>query len=400
VEETGEKGKYKVTQNRYLAAGDVKPEDNETIWPIFLGVSSQSHPEPKFIEFNTRSSVIVVNVNSETEWVKFNAGQTGLFRVRYSAPLLQRLGANISSLLPGDKAGIQSDAFALAISGDLPLTDYLQLLSHYQNETNDTVWTDILTNLSSIRKLFGDSPSKPYLDKFVLQVCNKIGTDLGWSSAPGEDESRQSLRGVVLNTMGACGDASIVEEAKKRWTTFLADKESLPADLQGCVFSLVVLAGGEEEYNQMISLYKISTLPAQKVTALRCIGASRNPDLIKKGLEYMMSDEVRMQDRFILLLTLSGSSVGRQICWDYVKQNWDSVAEKFSHNLLPRVISYTCENFTTLEKAKDVEEFFAQHKAEGTERTIAQTLECIHSNVSILHRNEESVVNYLQKYSN
>jgi len=232
----------------------------------------------------------------------------------------------------------------------------------------------------------------------LLQVSNNIKHNLGWDTVPGEDESRQSLRGVVLNIRGNCGDASVIQEAKKRWAGFLSDRNSLPADLQSCVFNLAILSGGEEEFNQMINVYKTATLPAQKTTALRCLGVSRNVDLIKKGLEYMMSDEVRMQDRFILLFSLSGSPIGRQICWEFVKHNWSTIAEKFSHNLLPRVISYTCEDFTTIEKAKDVEAFFTVHKVPGTERTIAQTLESISANAAILSRNEKNVVSWLEKF--
>jgi len=313
-------------------------------------------------------------------------------------PTPPKIGYQSCILSPGDRAGIQSDAFALAISGDLPLSEYLQLLHHYQNEANDTVWTDLFSNLSSLRRLFSESACNSNLEKFILSVSNKIKHDLGWDTVPGEDESRQSLRGVVLNIRGNCGDESVVQEAKKRWVGFLTDRNSLPADLQSCVFYLAILSGGDAEFNQMISVYKTATLPAQKTTALRCLGVSKNPELIKKGLEYMMSDEVRMQDRFILLFSLSGSSTGRKICWDYVKQNWDLIAEKFSHNLLPRVICYTCEDFTTIEKAKDVEAFFSTHKVDGTERTIAQTLESIHSNAAILSRNERDVTSWLEKF--
>uniref|UniRef100_A0A6B2KY43 Aminopeptidase n=1 Tax=Arcella intermedia TaxID=1963864 RepID=A0A6B2KY43_9EUKA len=395
VEETGQPGKLKITQNRYLAAGDVKPEENETIWPILLGVSTQSHPDIKYVELNTKEAVIDVDVSSNTEWIKLNAGQTGLYRVQYSAALFKRLGDNLSALSARDRAGLQNDAFALAIAGSISVVDYLELVSKFTEETNDTVWSDIFANLAVVRKLF-DSPS---MEKFVLKLVSKIGGELGWSGKPGEDESRSSLRGSVIATLGAVGDVAVIEEAKKRWTAFLSDKNSLPADLQSGVFYLVAKNGGEAEINQMIEVYKTSTLPAQKVTALRSIGSSRNPELIKKGLEYMMSEEVRMQDRFILLAALASSKVGRDICWDYVKQNWSLLEVKISHNLLPRIISYTCEDFSTPEKAKEVEDFFSQHKVHGTERTIAQTIESINSNTAIHSRNVAQVSKYLEQFN-
>lgn len=112
----------------------------------------------------------------------------------------------------------------------------------------------------------------------------------------------------------------------------------------------------------------------------------------------MMTEEVRMQDRFILLSALASTADGREFCWNYVKANWKLFEEKFSHNLLPRVISLTCENFTTSDKAKDVEAFFAQHKVDGIERTVAQTVESILSNENIYLRNVMPLGTFLEPY--
>jgi len=65
---------------------------------------------------------------------------------------------------------------------------------------------------------------------------------------------------------------------------------------------------------------------------------------------------------------------------------------------LPRVISFSCENFTTKEKAKEVEHFFGEHKVQGTERTVAQSIESILSNAQILERSEGAVTDWLKGY--
>jgi len=395
VSETEQLGRLKVVQNRYLAAGDVKPGENDTIWPILIGVSTQCEPLIQFVEVNSREAFIDVKVKSPKEWIKLNSGQTGLFRVQYSSHLLQNLAENIYALSDRDRTGLVNDAFAFAIAGNTPIPEYLNLLLKFQQETNDTVWGDILNSLSTIRKIF----TVKQLDKYVLQLVSTIGKDLGWDPKPGESESRAALRGYVLSTLGSCGDAAVIEEAKNRFKKFVADRGSLPADLQGAVFTLAITGGGEEEINQMIQVYKSSTLPAQKVSALRCIGCSRNPDLIKKGVEYMMTDEVRMQDRFILLSSLASSGDGREFCWEYVKQHWKQFEEKFSHNLLPRVISLTCENFKSVDKAKDVEDFFAAHKVPGIERTVAQTIESISANATIYNRNVIPITQFLEPYN-
>jgi aminopeptidase N len=393
VTETEEPGKLKVRQNRFLATGDVTPAEDETIWPIELGIATQSSPNVKFIEFNTREAVIPVDVKSPNEWIKINANQTGLFRVQYSSELLKKLSNNLSALNERDRTGIASDSFAFAYAGSIHVVDYLPLLLKYSDETSQTVWSDILGQVGTIRSLL---PSQA-LNNFVLRVISVIAKSLGWDPKPDESESTSTLRGVILSTLGSCGDESVIKEAKVRFQKFLADPNSLPADLQGAVFFLTVSGGGEEEFNQMIKVYQSATLPAQKVSALRNVGSTRDLNLIKKGMEFLISDQVRAQDKVYLLTSLASTGQGREFVWDYFKQNFKMFQEKFSTSLLNNAIKI-CSGFNTEEKEKDVKDFFDSHTLPGTERTIAQTIETIHSNTVFTNRNAEEIKKFLQPY--
>jgi len=147
----------------------------------------------------------------------------------------------------------------------------------------------------------------------------------------------------------------------------------------------------------MIQVYKSATLPAQKISALRNVGSSRDINLIKKGMEFLISDEVRAQDKVYLLSSLASSGPGREFVWDYFKQNFKTFQEKFSPSLLNSAIRI-CSGFNTTEKAKDVESFFASHIITGAERTIAQTIESIHSNTLFTTRNADELNKFLQPY--
>jgi puromycin-sensitive aminopeptidase len=58
------------------------------------------------------------------EWIKFNSGQSGVYRVQYSPTLLKKLIPAIASnsLEAVDRLGIQNDAFALAYAGHISLS--------------------------------------------------------------------------------------------------------------------------------------------------------------------------------------------------------------------------------------------------------------------------------------
>ena len=66
--------------------------------------------------------------------------------------------------------------------------------------------------------------------------------------------------------------------------------------------------------------------------------------------------------------------------------------------IIARIVSITTEDFTTLDKARDVESFFEAHPAPAAERTIRQSLERIRSNALWLERDGESIEKWLEAY--
>ena len=73
-------------------------------------------------------------LQSTTDWVKLNAGQTGFFRVQYPLPLwgsLIRAAGQVSEGEPAlpaiDFAGLLDDAWALNLAGRLPIHVFLNL---------------------------------------------------------------------------------------------------------------------------------------------------------------------------------------------------------------------------------------------------------------------------------
>lgn len=61
-----------------------------------------------------------------------------------------------------------------------------------------------------------------------------------------------------------------------------------------------------------------------------------------------------------------------------------------------RLVKYVCENFSTEEKAQEVEQFFKDHPYPGTERTVQQACESIRLNVEWLKRDYQDIKTFLQ----
>lgn len=129
-----EPGQISIKQNRFLLTGDVKPEEDETVWWIPLGL--KSGPEAKFhktAELSVREDTIR---EIDDSFYKINADQTGIYRVNYPPERLGKLGAARATLSNEDKIGLIGDAAALAVSGQGTTAAFLSLVENFSDETN------------------------------------------------------------------------------------------------------------------------------------------------------------------------------------------------------------------------------------------------------------------------
>lgn len=84
-------------------------------------------------------------------------------------------------------------------------------------------------------------------------------------------------------------DEDTVAEARKRFAKHVNTGASLPADLRSACYKTVLRAGGAEEYNTMLKLYRSADLHEEKDRISRALGAAKDPELLKKVLEFSVS---------------------------------------------------------------------------------------------------------------
>jgi aminopeptidase N len=387
-------GKFRATQKRFLNSGVASAEDDTALWWINLAVSVNGKVHP--ITFKTKSHEFEIAEAGSAPFVKFNSGQSGVYRVQYSAELAQQLAKHVPELSAVDRLGLQNDAFALAKAGLIPLSQALALAQQFTNEEKYPVWADLSANLGEVQAIFSAEQSYPSLQKFVAQLFKPIYKKLGWDAVPGENDLNKLLRAVVINNLAS--DEEVAAEAKKRFEAYVKDESSLAADLRDVVLKIVMRNGDQAEYDTMVKLYENASTPEDKIRTLRSISLTKKPELLKKTIEYAMSSgKVRDQDFYVPIMGVASTAAGREICWDFVRNSWNDLKKKFGNTqfLLNRIISFAAADFTTVERAEEVEKFFADKDQTGIERTIKQTVETIRSHASFLTRARDDTAKWL-----
>jgi len=273
-----------VRQNRFLETGDVKDEDDQTIYPVRLCLRTK-HGVDNELLLTEREQDYKIAPN-DFEFFKLNAGHSGIFRTAYSAERLVNLSqAAEKGLLPvEDRAGLVSDARALASAGHQGTADLLTLLTSFENETEFLVWQQVLSAIESIQKTWGYQ--RPDIKLALVSFCRKLVTakahDLGWEFEGGENDGHtiHQFKAMMLESAGLSGEDKVISAARHLFERSLnGDLAAIHPAIRGAVNNIVLENGGSKEYEIILKRYESASTSDAKIVALRALGHAKDPDL-------------------------------------------------------------------------------------------------------------------------
>eukprot|EP00527_Entomoneis_sp_CCMP2396_P000949 CAMPEP_0198141638 /NCGR_PEP_ID=MMETSP1443-20131203/4617_1 /TAXON_ID=186043 /ORGANISM="Entomoneis sp., Strain CCMP2396" /LENGTH=389 /DNA_ID=CAMNT_0043804445 /DNA_START=21 /DNA_END=1190 /DNA_ORIENTATION=- len=347
-----------------------------------------------------KTATITIKLSGDKDdWIKLNTGQQVPMRVLLTSTMIQRLepairpGGQLSAI---DRASLVNDAYALVKAGHQSPQTMMQLLVNYKNEESYIVWkslADVLNGLDSV--LSEDDVLHQKYQEFARALILPLSARVGWEASESDDHVTTLLRVVMIQLLSSfCAqDESVQKEAKRRFDLFWKnpmDMQALPSDYRAAVFSIVLQNGDLALYNQIKSYYLTAHNTAEAKLVLSSLGSINDVDLKWATMEWATSGEIKLQDFFYLMGSVSRSNKqGRNVAWKYFTQEFDKIQKMLataSPSLMNAVIVLCCGAGATHEKASAVESFFQQHSHQliGNDRKIAQTVESLQTNAQFL----------------
>ncbi|MEW6721710.1 MAG: ERAP1-like C-terminal domain-containing protein, partial [Candidatus Micrarchaeota archaeon] len=145
------------------------------------------------------------------------------------------------------------------------------------------------------------------------------------------------------------------------------------------------------KFERLLGMYKGDGAPEERVTALQALGMAGNGKMIERALGLSLSDDVRLQDSYIIMGSVAGSNpLGRLHYKDWALGNWKAFLARYdpaSHMLKGCVQSF---GMLADRKSKaELEAFFADETNIRDDIKVAsrQTIERIAANVAFVERN-------------
>ncbi|KAI9880636.1 MAG: Aminopeptidase 2 mitochondrial, partial [Watsoniomyces obsoletus] len=192
-----------VKQNRFLRTGDVKPEEDEVLFPVILGLRTKKGIDEELMLTKREQTF---KLSDGLDFYKLNADHSALFRTNYTPDRLSKLGeaAQAGLLTVEDRAGMIADAGVLASSGYGKTSGILSLLESFNTETEFVVWNEILARINAVRNtwMFEDDAVKDALKAFQLQLCSKKAHELGWEFREDEDHILSQFKSLMFGSAG------------------------------------------------------------------------------------------------------------------------------------------------------------------------------------------------------
>ncbi|XP_017845078.2 LOW QUALITY PROTEIN: glutamyl aminopeptidase [Drosophila busckii] len=405
---------FTFTQQRFLSnkasyEETVEPTEFGYKWtvPITYYLDSSKADEISSIIFSYDSDSVSVRVAENVKWIKLNVHQMGFYRVNYEASIWEQITkqliADHKRFDIADRAQLLNDAFALADASQISYNVSLEMTAYLSSEEDFVPWYVAASKLVALKKTLMYSESYASYLTYARSLLTNVYKNVGWT-VDANNHLKNRLRVSVLNAACSLGVGDCLKEAAERFNKWIANPSAAtrPApDLREIVYHYgMQQANTEASWEKLLAIYQEETDPSEKVKIMFGLTGVSDGQLLYRLLE-LANDEsiVRSQDYHTCVQYIAANPVGESIVWDYYRENWVQLAERFGLNdrYFGRLIASITSGFASEVKLEEVQEFYKKQPESGAGAgSRHQAIETIKYNMNWLQENSADISSWLK----
>lgn len=152
----------------------------------------------------------------------------------------------------------------------------------------------------------------------------------------------------------------------------------------------------ESDWENVWNRYRAEKDATEKSKLMAALTSTESTSLISKLIDYSNDSNIIDNENFFSVQQsiASNSEIGRSMVWDYIKENWNNLVERFTLNdrRLGNYVSSVVSGFKQSSQLQDVEKFFQLNSEAGAGATARKrAIENIKNNIDWLAKNREEV---------
>lgn len=372
-----------VAQSRFFLSMD-SSLSRDMSWTLPVCLKTTASPICRVLTPEDRSIPIPMDVGVPVLYV--NAGGKGYYRTAYTPSQYSEIVAKAeTSLTPPERIGLLGDRWALVQSGQGNIGGYLDLVLALKADPNAAVLDTAHQQMQKVDAEIASGDDRNAFHTILQQEFEPVYRALGVPEK-GESFDRQQLRAIVFEILGDARDPAVLAEAQALTSrTFVVDNKkdkTLDPTLADAAVLVSSRYGDDALYDKVLAVSRRSSDPEEQEDALRMLARFRDPALVERTLDYAVSGEVRNQDSSGVLVTLLRDRETQDQAWNYIQKNWEKVRAQLTVSSGEDLVRAT-GSFCSVERREEVTSFFAAHKVEASERTLAKAVDSMNACVQL-----------------
>ena len=401
----GNRTEVGLTQQQFPVNGSVNGADNtakadksQGRWQVPVCLKTGSPQTAICTVLTGRRLTTTLDAEGCSPWVFANAGADGYYRTAYSPAALRALTPHIEeALTPAERLVIAGDEWALFQTGRQSAADYLTLATGFAGEHSDGVLSSVTDQLNFIHDYLTTSASQPRFEAFVHALLSPLFQEVGFTSAPADNDERRALRGTLISTLGTTGgDAALAAQARAALDRTLGGGPSLDATLAGAIVTVAASHGDRALQDALLAASERATAPAERYRDLYALADFRDPALVDRGLEYALTPTLRSQDTASFLSRFLLREASRPRAWAFLKQHWAELEPKITVFGGDTTVVGSLSTFCDASSRDDVKHFFAAHPLPSAAPALDRTVERINNCIGLRAKQTPVVTEWLK----
>jgi aminopeptidase N len=393
---SGNKGTLNISQTRFYEDPEVQKQGSNELWQVPICIKSGTGaPQCEVI----RQKQQTVALNSCPQWAYINAGGYGYFRSNYSPEMIAKLSAAAEKeLKPAERIMLLGDEWALVRAGQHPIGEYLDVVAGLKDDRTRQVIQTYLGPLSYIGTRVVSGAERNQYRAWLRNFLRPLANELGWKPKPGESDEMRELRPAVLGAMGfTARDPQTLQEAKTLAQQYMQDPTSVDPNVAGLVLNLAAIQGDEALYNAYLAKMEAAKTPEQFYRYAGALTSFRDPKLVERRLNSVLTPAVRSQDMGNAIFSLMGDDETRDIAWNFFKTNFTELNKK-SGGGLGGGWGGLASSFCSENSKQDLQQWFTQHP-DPTPRALRRGMERLNDCMRIQQTQSPKIETWLSQHA-
>ncbi len=396
----GQGAQLQLSQQRFLPKGSAGSVDQLWHIPVCVRYPSGNGDQRQCTLVSSKTAVLsLAKATGCPAWTYSNADEAGYYRVLYDGGMLRSILKDEQTLTLPERVGLIGDIAALT-KGYLPLGDAMALMPKFVHDPGRQVVTKTITIVGNLDEHLVPAPLLPNYRRYISDLYKTRAEQLGWKDRPGEDDDSRLLRPVVVEVVtNQAEDPAFIDQARRLALAWLDDHKAVDPDMLDVVLTAAARHGDHALFDRMRAQASKETDEDVRGSLLEALGAFPDPAILKTAMSIVLTDEFDSSESIDILFAARRYPEGRDVAYDFVKQNWDALIAKLPTDFgayLPLIASHYCD----VQHRTDAEAFFKDRstKYTGGPRNLAQVLEGISLCAANKDANQASVADFLKNY--